>query len=138
MYQVFFVAWFLFKYKFTFKKLYLEREKIIKELLKRINKRYEEIIELKGLINRENTDREVYKAKLAKTAKNLHLTRRYFEDNSIYFSEEIITKFQKLYARLQASLTSSGDALIDHDIWKEARQMREDLEKEFRKLLGVK
>lgn len=127
----FVVSILIFEHKVRFKELHIERAKAIRELWNKINDTYEKLIEDK---QEENLKKSEGKRHLPMESwSKLQELRIYFNKNSIYFNDDIVKEFDKMFDKFREHSTQVDIAELKSNL----EMLKKPLEKEFRKLLGV-
>jgi hypothetical protein len=136
----------IIQFRIKYERLHSERAEVIKEVYKRIVKAYHDIklyksqLELPGFPSGEER-----KKILIKTVVDLIY---YYEQNRIFFEEELAGKIDDLIGILGSSLIpilNSKKGYIDdkkfNEIWgkidKEAPEIKKIIEKKFREIIGI-
>ncbi|HHZ5402540.1 TPA: hypothetical protein ACWJ98_000337 [Bacillus cereus] len=147
------------KHNITFSKLHVDRAETIRHLYTKLVKLQDSSMELLGYdgildrsIGKSMNPSEMQNA-VAKTYQDASELKEYFYDNQIYFSEDICELLEKILGKMYPILlTLSGYEhqwvqatdgweenvkVIPEIILSEIPKLQRNLEKEFRKLLGV-
>lgn len=127
----FVVSILIFKHKVRFKELHVERAKVIRELWSIINDAYEKLIEDKQEENLKKSEGMRHLPMESWT--KLRELKIYFNKNSIYFNDDIVREFNRIFCKFQESSIQVDIA----DLRNNLEALKKPLEREFRKLLGV-
>lgn len=147
------------KHNITFSKLHIDRADTIRHLYIKLVKLQDSSMELlgyDGILNRtigKSMNPSEMQNAVAKTYQDASELKEYFYDNQIYFSEDICELLEKILGKMYPILlTLSGyehEWVQETDSWEEnikvipeiilseIPKLQRNLEKEFRKLLGV-
>lgn len=138
------------EFKIRYEKLHSERAEVIKEVYKKIVKTYKSFHSLMNPIQLAGELKEEEKSKLAVEEVNKLID--YYEENRIFFEENIAIAIDKLLNEFRKSWHQFGysrilrdDRAPDVDEWnkaweqisKEIPEIKVMIEKEFRKIIGV-
>jgi len=135
------------KYRITYEKLHTERAEVIKEVYKKLVLTYEDIYSYTCIFQAAGEKSEVEKRSMA--AGTFNDFSRYYEQNRIFFNEELAKKIDRFRDESKKilydfSITREYDrnnAEKWSKIWLKVKDdipvIKIDIENEFRKLIGI-